>query len=268
MSSHQLVNTVAGVKHVKVKVTANDIYNDLIWMLTGVTPYEHISKKYKVPKLTMDEYVKAIAFVEKHFYVVYPKDRTHTGIMNCFRWYYEKFGAKIFLADPFKALKVDSGERTDLMMNEFFGESKEFAIQTHSSMNYIAHPKNISEVREKGKNGEKGAYKVCDQYMLAGGQAWDNNMDGIYSIYRPERHLDMTDPKMHFINLKQRKEELVGHRGEYRKIEFERLTRKYYFDGVYPKDGSMKNAPLTDFNPFAGKVQQAPPPDINDELPF
>jgi hypothetical protein len=240
MSSHRTWEEVGGKKKAKVRVSANDIYNELIWMMTGSTPYQHISDRYKVPKIGMPEYMKAKEFIEEHFFVLYPKDRTHTGIINSFRQYYEMEGIDIFLADPFKAFKQSNDERTDLMLNEYFIEAKEFSIETHSSFNYIAHPKNLSDVREKGKNGQKGAFKVVDQFMISGGAAWDNNMDGIYSIYRPERHLDLSDPKVHFWNLKQRKQELVGSTGVCEGIVFDPVKRKYYFNNVCPMDGSVR----------------------------
>ncbi len=240
MSSHRSFKEVDGKKKAIVRVSANDIYNELVWMMTGQTPYDHISKRHRIPKIGLLEYQAAIAFIEEHFFVVYPKDRTHTGILNTFRYYYEKEGIDIFLADPFKAFKNGNEDRMDLMLNEYFIEAKEFAIETHSTFNYIAHPKNLSDVREKGKNGQKGAFKVVDQFMISGGAAWDNNMDGIYSIYRPERHLDLSDPKVHFWNLKQRKQELVGTTGVCENIVFDPVKRKYYFNNVCPMDGSVR----------------------------
>lgn len=77
-------------------------------------------------------------------------------------------------------------------------------------------------------------------------------MDAQYSVYRPERHLNPRDPKVEFHNLKQRNNEEVGaQRGVFRGIKFDRLTRRYFFDGICPIDGSMEKG-------YQSKAKTAP----------
>jgi hypothetical protein len=97
----------------------------------------------------------------------------------------------------------------------------------------------MTEVKDKN-----GAFKVVNQFMQLGGSAWDIKMDGQYSIYRPERHLDPSDPKVHLYNLKQRQAEVVGvQRGSCENIEFIFKNKQYYFDSINPMDGSIKGQP-------------------------
>lgn len=222
----------------KILYTGSDIYDELIYMKTGKTPYKHVAKKYFIKQLTLEEYMEEIEWVEKYFFVIYPKQREYKDIMASFKFMYDKFKIDGFIVDPFKSFKQEQNGRTDLVLDELFTTTKEFAIQTHSSFNFIAHPAHQKEVKEKdGPN--KGRYKIVNQHMLAGGASWDNNMDGIYSIYRPERHLNVNDPKVHFINLKQRKALLVARRGICETIEFDFLRNRYFFNDICPIDGSF-----------------------------
>lgn len=220
-----------------IVITADDIYNNLVWALTGKTPYKNFAKSHGLKVIPLDEYMAAIEWIERHFFVLYPKDRRFKSLMDDFKFYYEKFGIDGFLVDPWKSVVMEkSGETIDQVLNTAFIEIKEFSLQTNSSFNIISHPKSMMDVKEKN-----GAYKVVNQYMIAGGAQWDNNMDSQYSIYRPERHLSPSDPKVHFINLKQRKAEIVGvKRGIYENIRFDFLTKRYFFNGVCPIDGSMR----------------------------
>jgi hypothetical protein len=224
----------------KVIMTADDIYNNIAWTLTGQTPYKHFAKKHFIKQLGFEPYMEAIEWIEKHFFVVYPQDRRFKNVMDDFLFYYEKFGIDGFLVDPWKSIITDrSSDTIDQVLNSAFIECKEFCLKTDTSFNIIAHPKSMQDVKVSNKEG--AAYKIVNQFMIAGGAAWDNNMDSQYSIYRPERHLSPSDPKVHFYNLKQRKAEIVGaRRGVYENIRFDFLTKRYFFDGVCPIDGSVK----------------------------
>jgi hypothetical protein len=106
-------------------------------------------------------------------------------------------------------------------------------------MNWIAHPKSgVSRVANK--NGED-VLVPCNQYMLSGGAAWDNGMDGIYSIQRPNSLIDITDPSVRFHNLKQRMQDLVAERGMIDDIIFDIKNRRYIFSDYSPLDS---NKPL------------------------
>jgi twinkle protein len=224
----------------KIVVTANDIYNNLVWTYTGITPYKHFAEKYKMPQLKQDEYIDAIEFVEKHFIIINPKDVSHKNILETFTFYYEKYGIDVFLIDPFRCIHIVSdAKQTDERMNHLFYDCKYFSLETNTSFNFIAHPKSMRDVRVSNKPGSP--FKLVTQEMISGGAAWDNAMDGEYSIYRPERHLLSSNPKVHFHNLKQRKAELVGaNRGHYEHIEFDFKTKRYYFDRVCPITGQLK----------------------------
>jgi hypothetical protein len=260
----------------QVRISASDIYDELVFMLTGKSPYLHFEKKWGIKQMTQDEYMEAIDWVERHFYIINPRDRKYKDLIDNFRYFHEYHGCNDYIADPFKSLKqVEEGGRTDIILDDLFFEFKDLAVHTNATMNFIAHPR--SQMEPKNKDG---TFKVCTQHMLAGGASWNNNMDGIYSIYRPNRHDNPTDPVVHFYNLKQRKQQLVGRVGVYKDIEFDWNRNRYFFDGVCPVDGSLKAPVQTGFQftqPWQKKspdTKASPTVDFtqssvsNDDVPF
>ena len=115
-----------------------------------------------------------------------------------------------------------------------FARFKEFAVRNNVSHNWVAHPK--SNIQAKYGNDEAGnrIMMPCMPEHLNGGAAWDNSMDGIYSMNRPLLPQDPTSTLTNFINFKQRKQELVGERGAVGDIIFEPITRRYIFEGQDP----------------------------------
>jgi len=250
----------------KIKITANDIYNGLVWTYKGITPYKHVAERIHKPQMILDEYYAAMEWVEKHFFIVYPHDRRFKNVMDIFRFMYENYGIDVFLGDPFKAFILEGEERGDHMMTKVFIEAKEFALSTNTSVNFISHAKSMTDQKEKD-----GRYKVVNQFMQLGGSAWDINMDGQYSIYRPLRHKQPNDPNVTFFNLKQRKAEIVGcNRGECEGIRFDWIRRRYYFNDICPIDGSVapgseKKNEQTVANFFETESKATAG---NDDLPF
>lgn len=219
----------------KVVPTAEDLFDELVFMKTGRSPYKHYIARYGLSQMEYELYLETLQWINEHFVFIHPKDRKYRDLIDNFKFFHDRHGFDGFLIDPFKNINHDDNGRFDLYLDNVFTEFKEFAIETDTTMNFIAHPKN----QDEPKNSD-GSYKICTQFMLAGGAAWNNGMDGIYSIYRPYRHKDPTDPRTFFFNLKQRKQQLVGRVGVYKNIEFDINTNRYYFNEYCPIDGSFK----------------------------
>lgn len=213
----------------KVVITANDLINEIVWMLTGVTPYKHIEDKYlDTTRLNEEAYILAYKWVHKHFIFLNPDDKTPEGLFKMYRVLHSMLNYDGALIDPFKNIKQSSNERYDIWLEGVFAEAKQFAVDTNVVMNWIAHPKaNVQRLID-------GQLQPCNEYMLAGGAAWHNSMDGIYSIFRPNTNKDPRDASVEFINLKQRKQELVGDRGVVDNIRFDVRTRRYLFNNIDP----------------------------------
>ncbi len=224
----------------KVHITASDIYNDLVWTLTGVTPYKHIADMYHVPQLTLDQYHEAMAWVEERFFIIYPRDRRFTHMLDNFRYFYEVFGINSFWIDPAKGVIFDTVKDTkDIQLGQAFIQTKDFAMETDSNFNWISHAGKL----EGGNKEKDGSYKVIEAKDQLGGSAWDIGMDSQFSVYRVDRHLNPNSPDVMLRTLKVRKQQISGFRkGQFDKITFDIKTNRYYFDGVCPIDGSFSEA--------------------------
>lgn len=226
MRSAQFVNG-------KVVINANDIINLLVWMMTGITPYKHIAEKYNTMRLSWNEYLENVEIVRQYFVFLDPADKTPKGLI---KWLSDEYDSKPFdgvLIDPWKNVRQDINKRDDIWLEEVFADAKDFAIRTNTSWNWIAHPKANVEKYRKSQTGTVEIMPVT-QEKLNGGAAWDNSMDGIYSIFRYNLHLNINSREVMFKNLKQRKQELVGERGDVDNIVFDAAKRRYIFGGTDP----------------------------------
>ena len=138
------------------------------------------------------------------------------------------------LLDPFKSLHHDTNERWDIYLERTFDSFKSFATEANIVYNLIAHPNSMEGAKLKDKTGETIGIKVCDQFMLSGGSAWNNTMDGIFALHRPNYHLNFQDPAVQFYAHKIRKQNLVGRTGLVDNISFNIAENRYYFDGKTP----------------------------------
>lgn len=229
----------------KTRITAEDIHFDLVYMLTGLCPWRRYAHKYRLEMIDEVMLMKSLKWIEEHFIIVYPKEKTYKSLIDNFRYFYEYYGVDGFLIDPFKNLQDSVNERTDIYLNRIFAECKDFALETNSSFNFVAHPRS-GNVRNEGATESERTFKIATQYDLSGGAAWDQSMDGIYSIYRPNRHIEPNDGTTEFYNLKQRKAQLVGKLGVVEDIFFDWRSNRFFFDGVCPVD---KNASINFKNP-------------------
>jgi len=241
-----------------IETNANDIIDDLVFTMTGKTPYKHYNTDNR---LDMYDYLEAVDKVKNWFHFINPADRDYKNIIDVFRYYHGEYGIDGFLIDPFKNVRYDMEVRSDIMLDRIFDEFKQLTLDTNTSMNFIAHPRSVSEP----KNSD-GSYKIVTQWMLLGGAAWNNGMDGIFSINRPNKHVDSNDPGVHFYNLKQRKQQLVARTGVIEDIMFNWKTNRYYFGGVCPIDGEID----MEFRKPSKQVviNYSEPGKENEDLPF
>ncbi len=215
-----------------VKTNYNRLAYNIMATVTGKTPYKHIHEKYGVEMLSIGEMQEQKEWIEKHFIFLNPRKKDITSIYNTLKRIWEEQGYDGVLIDPFKNIEPEHNVRDDKHLHDVFSKFKDFATETNIVMNWIAHPKSgVNRVTQR--NGQD-ILVPCNQYMLAGGAAWDNSMDGIYSVQRPDSLQDVKSTRVAFHNLKQRMQELVADRGTVDDIDFEIKTRRYLFNGHSP----------------------------------
>lgn len=247
VSSHKVNNNIV--------ISAGDIYDELIHMFTGKSPYKHFVERYGIPQMSMDEYMAAMEWVQDRFFVIHPKDKQYKNVIDNFNYWYDRHGFDGWIIDPFKNLQFEVNGTMDMVLHKIFDDFKDVAVRTNSSVNIVAHPKSDNEPKKKD-----GSYKVVTQFNLLGGSAWDNSMDGIFSIHRPYAHLDPNDPTTWLYHLKQRKKHLVGNTGVYKHIEYNERKNRYYFEAHCPIDGSFMPVIVRDEDGYPLQDQPIAPP--------
>ena len=222
--SPEMMDSVGGTK-----LTANDIFDQMAHSMLGKNPDKHYNQQP-----TIEEYRETYDFLKEHFRVIYPHKRTAQGVLEMFVRLKDSFDFHGVLLDPFKSLHHDTSERWDIYLERTFDSFKSFATEADIVFNLIAHPNGMDSAKIKDKSGATLGIKVCDQFMLSGGSAWNNTMDGIFAIHRPNYADDFQDPAVEFYSHKIRKQNLVGRTGKIDDIRFDIKENRYYFSGRNP----------------------------------
>lgn len=233
----------------KVRTHFNVIAYEMMSTISGKTPYKHVAEKYQIPLLTLAEIEQLKNWIGEHFIFLDPKQRDIKYVIEMHKRIFEEYGFDGFLLDPYKNIKAEIGKRDDQHLSDVFAQISEASIATNSVFNWIAHPR--SGVSRTVDNGNSIEIAPCNQYMLSGGAAWDNSMDGIYTPLRPYTVEDLTDNRVRFYNLKQRMQDLTAQRGHVDGITYDIKTRRYLFENRDPLlDLIVKNGKFEFYEPM------------------
>jgi twinkle protein len=182
-----------------------DFYDDLAEMYVG----KHVDNRAG-NKMTRDEYIEAMAFINEHIIFVYP-EAAHTidSVHNTFRGLIGKHGIKGVLIDPWNQLDhTQGGSRDDQYLSIQLNAIKRFALEYNIIYNIVVHP--------RGNLGttSTGAMKIVDVYDLAQGAMWANKIDDAVSLYAPNWHENKSDTTRVFVKQKTKRKRTGGHNGE------------------------------------------------------
>ena len=204
----------------------DDFYNDLIEMYIGKTtdPY------YKESQMTKGEYLEAMGFVDKHFFMVYPDfDFKLDTILNKVKSLVRKKGIKHFILDPYNTIEhlMNSGEREDLYISRFMATLKRFSIDNDISIHLVAH-----QITQRPNKDDGGRLPKPMLNNIKGGGTFADKADNVLFIWRPNRLLDFRDNEVIFGSQKIKKQKLVARPCDVSGITFEYKENRYYFNGV------------------------------------
>lgn len=209
-------------------VSADEFYDTLIHAYEGKSTDPAYNNQ-----MTEMAYQKGIDFMDDHFIVIYPKkDRGLKSVLEHFEYIIGQTKIDGCIIDPWNRLQ-HKFTREDQYLAEMFAINKDFAVKHNVSFNITAHPKG-GQVKEKD-----GSMPVPNQYMLSGGAMWDNAMDAILAVHRPNYHNDKTDKTVQFYSHKLKNQKLIGIPG-CTELTFSRATNRYYESGISPIDNSRK----------------------------
>jgi twinkle protein len=204
----------------------NDFFNDLIEMYVGKSadPY------YKNNLMSLEEYESAMAFVKKHFFLIYPKKHfTLDNIFSRAKFLVKTKGIRSLIIDPYNTIqhKMNSGEREDLYISRFMSELKRFALDNNISVHLVAH-------QVTPHKDDNGRYTKPDVNRIKGGGTFSDKADNVCFIWRPNRALDFSDRSVIFGSQKIKKQKLVGMPQEIHGILFDLKSQRYTFNNTTP----------------------------------
>jgi twinkle protein len=204
----------------------NDFFNDIIEMYIGKStdPY------YKDNQMSISEYEEAMDFVQKHFFVIYPrKDFQLSTLFERAKHLVKTKGINALIIDPYNTVqhKMRNGEREDLYISRFMSELKMFALDYSISVHLVAH-------QVTPQKDDSGRYYKPDVNRVKGGGTFADKADNVMFIWRPDRGLDFSSTNVTFGSQKIKKQKLVGRPQEIENIDFEVREQRYYFNGVTP----------------------------------
>ena len=203
-----------------------DFFNDIVEMYIGKSadPY------YKNNQMTKDEYLEAIDFVKRHFFLIYPqKNFNLDSIFERAKFLVKTKGIRSLIIDPYNTVqhKMYRGEREDLYISRFMSELKRFAVDNKISVNLVAHQ--VTPMKD-----ESGRYYKPDVNRIKGGGTFSDKADNVMFVWRPHRALDFSNTNVIFGSQKIKKQKLVGIPQDVENIEFNIREQRYYFDGYTP----------------------------------
>lgn len=194
-------------------------YNDLIQIYTGKSTD---GKSYN--SLTELEYIKAMEFIDKHFFYIYPEKESPTPdyINQRFLELIIKYEIDGCITDPFNMLDNDWGKqgRDDRYIGDFLSKEKRFALENNVYKIILVHPNSSIPKHDNGN------FKVPSVYNLAGGAMWNNKCDNILCLHRPNYVIDPSDTLCEFYSQKIKKQKLNGIPGKV-EFDFDRITNRY-----------------------------------------
>lgn len=204
----------------------DDFFNDLIEMFIGKTtdPF------YSDYQMTKYEYLEAMSFINKHFFVVYPDfDFKLDTIFEKVNYLVKKEGIDHLIIDPYNTVEhlMNGGEREELYISRFMAKLKRFAVEKDVSVNLVAH-QNTPRVNKDDGN----RYFKPMKSNIKGGGVFAQKADNVLFVWRPELALDFRNESVIFGSQKIKKQKLVARPCDVDGITFNFKENRYYFNGV------------------------------------
>jgi len=225
-------------------------YNDLIHAFIGKN-----TEPYYENQMSMVEYVRAMDFINEHFFYIYPENDAPTPeyINERFLDLINRHNITGCITDPFNQLSNDWNKSPgrDLYISEYLAKEKRFALAQNVYKIIVVHPTKLQKQKEALN------YECPDVYDLAGGAMWTNAADNILFVHRPYKSTDPKNTEVLVRVSKIKYQKQVGIPGDFT-FSFDPQTARYYEDGISPLDSDNPEKV-----PFEFTEEQK-----NDKLPF
>ena len=204
----------------------NDFYSDLIESYIGKSADPFYANNY----MEENEFKEGLAFMKKHFFVIYPKKSYKLDdIFDRAKFLVKTKGIRSLIIDPYNTIqhRMQRGEREDLYISRFMSELKRFAVENKISVHLVAH-------QVTPQKDDNNRYYKPDVNRIKGGGTFADKCDNCLFIWRPNRALDFSDTRVIFGSQKIKKQKLVGYPQEIHGITYDRKSSRYYFNNETP----------------------------------
>jgi twinkle protein len=207
---------------------ADDFYDDLAEPFIGKS----------LDKFTDEEYEFACRFIGDHFFYVYPEeDHDLTSIFERFRNLIMKKGIDGVRIDPYNQLDREHGQwgmTVEERLSVDLKKCKRFALHNQIVFNIIAHPKNPDYINKETKQ-----LPIVDMYDVSGGAQWGNKPDTLWSLYRPNWHVNKEDSSIDVIFQKIKRKRTGGKLGTVHMMLNNQTKRYQMMNSQEPCDPRM-----------------------------
>lgn len=222
-----------------------EYYHDFVEMYLGCdcTPRNN-------SRPSENDYSTVYDLIGRHIFFIYPKDLSPTPdyVKERFLEMIVKEKVTALIIDPFNQLTHDYGrQRSDLYLETILGDFNRFAKGNSVPMLIVAHPKTPD------KNSD-GNYKVPEATDISGGMMWMNKCDNVVIYHRPRSITAPEDVTCTIYTKKIKRQKSVGRVG-WMDCEYDRMKRRFMFDGTDPMDALLNNH-RAGFTPLSTKIPQ------------
>lgn len=235
-------------------LTPDELFDTLIHAYIG----KSVDPFYKSSQMSMEEYRRGIEFVDKHYTIIYPPElKTPATVVKYLQHVIDSEKIDGVICDPWNKMVHNYSGLLDEYLASQFAIIKDFAIRNHIVFNIVEHPKSVLKLQD-------GTLPIPDAYSLRGGAMWNNAMDVIISVHRPNYHQDKKDQSVDFISHKIKNQKLVGMPGTVN-LTFDRKSNRYFeINGNSPLQGV--EMPGETYNVF--KINPSKDFGLEDSAPF
>lgn len=234
---------------------AEEAYEEFIQCYVG----KMTDLDYPRHRMTEDEYLGAMDFIEDHFYLVFPEEKqTLELIFERFDYLVRKYGINAIIIDPYNSIEhmIKPGETIDQYVTRFMGMLRGFARKRNLCVILIAHQ------NPPDKKTATGDFPEPDMYRVKNGGSFADRTDNLLTVHRPFGFSEPKNPITVVTAKKLKKKKLLmADRGS-AEIDYVWMENRYYDPEL------SSRSPLS-----VRKLEPAPPQEVeqvfeDEELPF
>lgn len=208
-------------------------YSNFLSKMVQINTGKRFGKPGEEDRITKDELVKSLDWIDKHFTFNTPVTRTVKEITDTWKHQLQSTGVRYGVLDPFNyIIRPDNINETSFVLQSLTYLT-DWAVTNNFTVFVIVHP------RQHPFNEKTGEYPVVTPYQLYGSSHWFNASDTILSIWR-----SMSDPEqpVHLFVLKQKQEEL-GTSNHSVRFDYDVSIGIYVPRDTFIYSGGTKNPP-------------------------